>query len=423
MRTAVLSASAAVPPVAPRALARLARGPVLALLGRIARGRLVVIDGGSRREFGQKSAAHPLVVTLVVHDPRFYSSLLTGGLIGAGESYARGDWSCDDLVTLVRLVARNREFLDASTSPLTRIAMPLHRLRHVLRRNSRAGSRRNIAHHYDLGDDFFALFLDETMTYSCGVFEPPGCSLAEASTAKYERVCRKLRLAPGDRVLEIGGGWGGFAVHAASRHGCHVTTTTISERQYEYANRWIQSAGLRDRVTVLLRDYRDLDGRFDKLASIEMIEAVGDGHLEAYFATCSRLLGPRGLLLVQAITAPDRGYERYRRSVSFSQRYIFPGSLLPSVAVMNDAASRVTDLGLVHLQDIGLHYVPTLRSWRERLLARSSRARALGYDEGFLRTWEFYLASCEGAFGERSISNVQALYAKPGCRDLPALPD
>lgn len=418
VRPRLQHASAAVPRLAPRPVARLARPLVLALLARVARGNLILIDGSSRVSFGETSASEPLVATIVVHDPRFYSSVVTGGLIGAGEAYARGDWSSDDLVALVRLAARNREFLAASTSPLARLAMPWHRLRHVLRPNSRAGSRRNIASHYDLGDDFFALFLDETMTYSCGFFETEESTLAQASTAKYDLICRKLGLLPSDRVVEIGSGWGGFAVHAASRYGCHVTTTTISERQYAYAKRWVEQAGLSDRVTVLMRDYRDLTGSYDKLVSIEMIEAVGEGYLDEYFAACSALLAPHGRMLIQAITAPDEGYERYRSTVSFSQRYIFPGSLLPSVETMNAAVARRTDLRVLDLHDIGLHYAPTLRGWRERLRAQESKARALGYDDGFLRTWEYYLASCEGAFAERNISDVQVLYAKPGCPDI-----
>jgi cyclopropane-fatty-acyl-phospholipid synthase len=408
---------AAVPPLVPRAVARLFRPVVLSLLRRLRRGRITLVDGGERFDFGPPGRADMLAAIITVHDPRFYSSVASGALIGAGEAYARGDFSVDDLVTLARLVAHDRELLDAADAPILGVGVPLHRLRHLLRRGSRAGSRRNVAAHYDLGDDFFALFLDETMTYSCGVFDHAGASLAQASAAKNERVCRKLRLAPGDRLIEIGSGWGGFALHAARHHGCHVTTTTISERQYEHAKRRVAAAGLSGKVTVLLRDYRDLDGRFDKLASIEMIEAVGDGHLDEYFAVCSRLLTPSGLACIQAITAPDQGYERYRRSIGFTQLHIFPGSLLPSVATMSGAAARSTDLAVLHLEDIGAHYAPTLRAWRERLLASASRARELGFDEGFLRTWEFYFATCEAAFAERSIGDVQMVLAKPAFRD------
>ncbi|HNO60900.1 MAG TPA: cyclopropane-fatty-acyl-phospholipid synthase family protein, partial [Plasticicumulans sp.] len=276
--------------------------------------------------------------------------------------------------------------------------------------------RANIAAHYDLGNAFYQTFLDETLMYSCALFEHPGMSLAEASQAKNERICRKLGLRAGDHVLEIGTGWGGFALHAAGRHGCRVTTTTISREQYELARERVAAAGLGNRVTVLFEDYRELAGRYDKLVSIEMIEAVGHRWFDTYFRTCSRLLAPDGQMLLQAITIRDQEYARTKRSVDFIQRHVFPGGCLPSVQALADTVARVTDLRALHLEDIGPHYATTLRHWRERFLANLDRVRALGFDDTFLRLWEYYLAYCEGGFAERYLGTVQLLLAKPECR-------
>ena len=294
-----------------------------------------------------------------------------------------------------------------------------------MRRNTLQGSRKNIAAHYDLGNEMFALFLDDTMMYSCAIFEHPQMSLQQASIEKLERVCRKLELQPGDHLLEIGTGWGGLALHAARHYGCRVTTTTISHEQYRMALQRVEQAGLGDRITVLCEDYRNLSGEYDKLVSIEMIEAVGHAYFDTYFEQCSRLLKSDGLMLLQSITIADQRYAAAKRSVDFIQRYIFPGGCLPSVAVLSDSVARNTDMRMLHLEDIGPHYATTLKRWRQRFMARLDSVRALGYPEEFIRMWEYYLCYCEGGFRERAIGTVQVLLGKPLNRRealLPALP-
>jgi cyclopropane-fatty-acyl-phospholipid synthase len=376
-------------------------------------GRISVRDGRGEWSVGEASGRDPLSATLEVRDDRFYRSVALGGGLGASEAYLRGWWEAEDLPRLLRILARNRDVLHGLDAGSARAPGPLRRLLHGLRRNSRRGSRRNIEAHYDLGNDLFALFLDDTLTYSCGVFEHPGASMQEASMAKLDLVCRKLDLRPEHHVLEIGTGWGSFALHAADRHGCRVTTTTISPAQHDLAVRRVRAAGLEDRVRVLRRDYRDLEGTYDRLVSIEMIEAVGHEHLDVYLATCAARLAPGGAALIQAIVMPDEGYDRYLRNVDFIQRHVFPGSCLPSLATMRSAADR-TDLRIVDLDDLTPHYVPTLRSWRERFLAHVDEVRRLGYPERFVRLWDFYLAYCEAGFAERYIGDVQVLLAKPG---------
>jgi cyclopropane-fatty-acyl-phospholipid synthase len=351
-----------------------------------------------------------------VHDPRFYRRLAFGGSIAAAEDYMDGAWDCDDLPALVRALVHNRDILQAVDGGWTRLARPLRALAHFGRRNSRTGSRRNIAAHYDLGNEFFELLLDETMTYSCGLFERPDASLAEASRAKNDRLCRLLQLEPADHLLEIGTGWGGFAIHAAQHYGCRVTTATISKEQHALACRRVSEAGLDGRVDVQLRDYRDLAGRYGKIASIEMIEAVGDAYYETFFATCDRLLAPNGLLALQAITVAERHYDECRKEVDFIKRYIFPGGNLPSVGRLLEAAGRTGDLRLVHLSDLTPHYGETLRRWRENFHRNRERIRRLGYEERFLRLWEFYLCYCEGGFDERFTGNAHLLFGRPAWR-------
>jgi cyclopropane-fatty-acyl-phospholipid synthase len=413
------------PNAAPRPagwLDRRARDRTLARLDRLEDGELIVRDGEADRTFGKATEAFPVRATLTVHSPRFWSALALGGSLGAAESYIAGEWVCDDLADLVRILVRNRRLLEATEAGLARLAVPFARLYHWLRRNTRAGSRANIAAHYDLGNDFYALFLDETMTYSCAVFEQPEMTLAEAQTAKYDRLCRKLALSPRDHLLEIGTGWGGFALHAAEVYGCRVTTTTISREQAACARDRIEAAGLGDRVEVLEADYRDLTGRYDKLVSIEMIEAVGHQYLDAFFRTCAGLLHPDGLMALQAITITDQLYDRHVRTVDFIKRYVFPGSCLLSVTAMCGAATRASDLRAVHLEEITPHYARTLRTWRDRFLERADNVRAMGFPETFLRLWEYYLAYCEGAFAERYIGDVQMVFAKPLDRRPPILP-
>jgi cyclopropane-fatty-acyl-phospholipid synthase len=379
------------------------------LLGRLREGRLELVEPGRQRSFGPSDA--PLVATVRVHHQSFWRALL-GGSRAIADAYRAGAWESDDLVTLVRIDAREMPRLDRWRRPL----VPLRNLLSRVPRNTRAGARRHIAAHYDLGNDLFRLFLDESMTYSCAVFERPAVSLREAQEDKLERVCRKLELEPNDHVLEIGSGWGSFALHAAARFGCRVTTTTISREQHEVASRRVREAGLEDRVTVLLEDYRDLRGRYDKLVSIEMIEAVGWQYFDLFFRRCGELLDPRGLMLLQAIVIDDRAYEVEKASRSFIRELIFPSGCLPSVEVISGCVSRATELRMLDLEDITGHYPETLRRWRESFVRLSGRADELGYDLRFRRLWELYLAYSEGGFLERRIGVVQALLAGPAYR-------
>lgn len=396
---------------------RWAETALRARLERLSDTRLLLVDGDQVSEFGSPGAA--LCATITVHRPRFYRALVLRGPLGAAEAYMDGDWSCDDLVALVRIVALEHESLGFEVGRAGWLH-PLLRVWHGLRGNTRFGSRRNVHAHYDLGNEFFALFLDPTLTYSCGIFEREGMTMEEASIAKYERVCRKLALGPADHVLEIGAGWGGFALHAASLHGCRVTTTTISREQHELARKRVALAGLEARIEVLLEDYRDLRGEYDKLVSIEMIEAVGDRHLPGFFRVCSERLKPNGAMLLQAITNREQDYAKAVRHVDFIKRYIFPGGQLVSVGAVCAALARATDLRLTDLEDITPHYAETLRRWRERMFSNLKDIRALGLPQRFIAMWEFYLCYCEGGFRERAIGAAQLLLEKPASRLVPA---
>lgn len=410
---------------------RALRSRLITTMAGLAGGSLVLEDGlgtvllGTAERGAAGEEAVGLRVRLRVLDPGFYRAVATHGSVGAGEAYMEGLWECDDLVGLVRLLVRNRELLDGLETGPARLGGWALRAWHALRRNTRQGSRRNIAAHYDLGNDFFQLFLSPDLMYSSAIWDGDDDTLDAASTRKLDRICRKLELGPGDRVVEIGTGWGGFALHAARHYGCHVTTTTISREQHAMAARRVADAGLGDRVTLLLQDYRDLQGEYDKLVSIEMIEAIGAPYLDTYFATVGRLLRPDGQALVQAITIEDHRYDHALRSVDFIKRHVFPGSFIPSVAAMVSAKSRASDLALVQMEDFGLSYARTLQAWRQRFLACLPQVRAQGFDERFIRMWEFYLAYCEGGFRERSIGVAQLLMARPGHRrpvPLPELP-
>jgi len=407
----------------PHFLDGLAARAVHQRLAGLTHGQVTLVDGNNHQRYGQRDALCPLSVTLQVHDPRFYSDLAFGGSIGAGEAYMQGYWSVNDLAALVRILLQNRAVLDGMETGLARLTVPLQKGLHWLNRNTRAGSRRNIAAHYDLGNDFFALFLDPTMMYSSAIFAQPNMSLEAAQLARLEHICRKLDLTPRDHLLEIGAGWGGMAIYAAQHYGCRVTTTTISQEQYKLAGERVRAAGLEERVTVLLKDYRDLDGQYDKLVSIEMIEAVGHDFYDTYFGKCAALLKDDGLMLLQAITIADQRYDAARKSVDFIQRYIFPGSCIPSVTAMNTSITRASDLKLAHLEDIGPHYATTLRLWRENFFRNIEAVRALGYPESFIRMWEFYLCYCEGGFKERVLGDVHMLLAKPGNRRAPVGPE
>lgn len=403
-------------------LDQLARRIIFRLLAKLQHGRLTLLEPGATFSFGEPGGRINLHASVSVLHPRFYRSLLLGGSRGLGEAYMNGWWSADDLTAVIRLLARNLAGFETSLGPWLRMAGPVFQLMKRPFRNTLAGSRSNIAAHYDLGNDFYALFLDDTMTYSCGIFAREDSTLKEASLAKYDRICKKLDLGPGDHVLEIGSGWGGFAIHAAGRYGCRVTTTTISQAQYDLAAERLKAAGLADRVTLLLQDYRHLEGRFDKLVSIEMIEAVGYEYFDTFFRVCNDRLKDDGLMCLQAITIADRVFDRYRRSYDFIRSHVFPGSCLISIAAASASVARVTDLRLVHLEDLTPHYARTLRLWRERFFANLDQVRALGYPESFIRLWEFYLCYCEGGFAERYIGDVQMVLAKPQCRISPALP-
>ena len=401
----------------------LARRFLFKILHKLQRGKITIVEGPQRYVFGKTSATFPLEAVINVYHPRFYSKAVLGGSIGTAEAYMSGLWSADDLTTALRIMALNRDSFERLDKGWSTVSAPLHKIGHFLRKNTRRGSRENIVAHYDLGNDFYRLFLDETLTYSCGIFESHDSSMQDASLAKFDRICRKLELGPADDVIEIGSGWGGFAIYAAQRFGCRVTTTTISEQQFKLARQRIADSGVADRIELVMKDYRDLKGKYSKLVSIEMIEAVGHHYLDAYFKSCSRLLKPDGMMLLQAITIADQVFERHKRSVDFIKRYIFPGSCIPSIAAITSSIARVSDLRLFHLEDITAHYAKTLASWRKQFFNNIDAVKQLAYSEAFIRMWDFYLSYCEAGFAERYIGDVQMLFTKPMCRRAPLIPD
>jgi cyclopropane-fatty-acyl-phospholipid synthase len=390
---------------------RIARALIKLMLRRVASGKLVVLEADRARRYGREGPE----ALVTVHSPGVWKLLLRGSL-GLADGYAQRLWDSPDLVEVVRLAARNAHRLDRLRTWMAPIARPWRAIRASVRPSTRRRNRRDIAAHYDLGRELFARMLDPTLTYSCALFERPGMTLEEAQLAKLELVCEQLELGPDDRVLEIGTGWGSFALHAAATRGCHVTTTTISADQHAYAAERVSQAGIRDRVTVLDADYRDLRGRYDKLVSIEMIEAVGWRHTGTFLGTCSRLLEPHGAMLLQAIVIDDRAYEIEKGSSSFIKQRIFPGGSLPSIAALSRDLARQTDLQLAGLRDLTVHYVTTLRRWREQFIAHAEELEKLGYDQAFQRFWTLYLAYCEAGFAERRIRDAQLLLTKPRCR-------
>jgi cyclopropane-fatty-acyl-phospholipid synthase len=403
---------------------RFLRQRLIAQMAQLRHGRLRLCDPLGTVTLGEPPGVDcDLQIHLEVHDAGFYRAVAANGSVGAGESYMDAQWRCDDLVALVRLLVRNRELLDGMETGLARLGGLAMRAWHAVRRNTRTGSRRNIAAHYDLGNDFFQLFLSPDLMYSSGIWAGEEDNLDDASTRKLDRICHKLDLKPGDRVIEIGTGWGGFALHAARHYDCHVTTTTISREQHALAAQRVAEAGLEDRVTLLLEDYRDLTGHYDKLVSIEMIEAIGAQYLDTYFDKLGSLLKSDGLALIQAITIEDHRYEQALNSVDFIKRHVFPGSFIPSIAAMVAAKGRASDLALIQLEDFGLSYARTLEAWRLRFHAELPQVRGQGYDERFIAMWEFYLAYCEGGFRERSIGVAQLLMAKPGHRAPTPMPE
>jgi cyclopropane-fatty-acyl-phospholipid synthase len=400
-------------PVEPGALDRALRARLIERLRPLRHGRLIIEDACGRVTLGRADEAGGCA-HVRVDDPALYRALATSGAVGAGESYIRGHWRCDDLVALMRLLVRNRDLLDGLERGSARLGGWLLRAWSALNPNTRRGSREHIAAHYDLGNEFFALFLSPDLMYSAALWADDADTLEAASTRKLDAICTALELSPSDTIVEIGTGWGGFALHAARRYGCHVTTTTISREQHALASERVAAAGLGDRISVLLDDYRDLTGRYDKLVSIEMIEAVGARYLESYFAQVGALLKPRGLALLQAITIEDHRYEQALREVDYIKRYVFPGAFIPSVSALLEAKRRVTDLNLVDFKDFGPSYARTLEAWRKRFLAQRGEVRRLGFDDAFIRLWEFYLAYCEAGFRERSIGVAHLKFAKAG---------
>jgi cyclopropane-fatty-acyl-phospholipid synthase len=389
----------------------MSRRVVLELLGRIRVGTLTLVDGSHRYVFGSGAPA----ATVTVHSDRVWPMLWRGSR-GLAESYAQGLWDSPDLVAVIRLAARNVVTLDRVRAALTPVRAPLQIARGHLMRNTRTRSRKDIAAHYDLGNELFSRMLDSTMSYSCALFEHPGMTLEEAQVAKFEQICEKLELGPDDHLVEIGTGWGGLAIHAAATRGCRVTTTTISREQRDYALAELQNAGLSDRVEVRLQDYRDLRGRYDRLVSVEMIEAVGWQHFGTFFAKCSELLAPHGAMLLQAITIDDRAYEVEKASRSFMNTHIFPNGCLPSMEIIARNVARRTDMQTLHVEDLTSHYVRTLMRWREQFLAHADELQRLGYDDRFQRLWTLYLAYCEAGFAERRICEVQIVLGKPHYR-------
>ena len=397
-------------------LARLGRKLLLGQLAKLEHGSIRIVEPEGEYRFGKRTADCDLSVTVHISNPQFFADVAFGGTVGAGEAYIRGLWRCDDLTSLVRIFVRNRDLMNGMDSRWAIFTTPFLKLFHTLNKNSKAGSARNIAAHYDLGNSLYELMLDETMMYSCAIFPRADSSLHEAQIAKLDAICQKLALSPRDHLVEIGTGWGGLAIHAATNYGCRVTTTTISKEQHDYAKAKIERLGLGNRITLLFQDYRDLQGTYDKLVSIEMIEAVGANFLETYLAKCSSLLKPDGLALIQAITIQDQNYEQALKSVDYIQRFIFPGSFIPSVTAITSALCKATDMKLTHLEDIGPHYALTLRAWRERFFANLGAVRRLGMSDSFVRLWEFYLCYCEGGFLERALGDVHLLMAKPDAR-------
>ncbi len=390
-------------------LHRTARRVVLNSMQAIEHGALHVIEAGQVMRFGDP-AATPAVVR--VEDSRFYMRLLLGGTVGAGEAYADGDWDTPDLTLLVRLMVANRSALEGLDNAFSRsLKHGMEKLQHWRNANTRKGSQRNIAAHYDLSNNFFRLWLDQRMMYSSAVFAQSDWDLDQASEAKLARLCELLELQPGDHLLEIGTGWGGLAVYAAQHYDVQVTTTTISKQQYAEAKARIAAAGLQDKVELLLKDYRDLTGEYDKVVSVEMVEAVGDQFVDGYFSQVETLLRPGGRFVMQAITIDDQRYLEALKEVDFIKKHIFPGSFIPSVTRLVTAATRTSSMKLVRLDDIGLDYAKTLRCWSENFSAVAEQLLELGFDRRFQRLWQFYFSYCEGGFLERTISDVHMVFA------------
>lgn len=400
-------------------LDRLSRHFVFKLFENIKYGRLTIREGDAEFHFGEKKECAELTATILALHPSAYRMILLNGTVGSGEAYMLNTWDSPDLVAVIQLMVRNQSLLKKMNSHWSLLQKVANSVAHWQRKNSREGSKLNIAAHYDLGNDFFSQFLDETMLYSSAIFANEDTPLFDASQYKMRNICERLQLKADDHLLEIGTGWGGLAVYAAKQYGCKVTTVTISKEQWQYAQEWVLKENLQDRVTVLLRDYRDVQGQFDKIVSVEMIEAVGHEYLNTFFDQCSKLLSPNGLMMIQAITIADQRYSYAKKNVDFIQRYIFPGGCLPSIEILSEKIARYTDMQIIGLQDITLHYARTLEEWRKRFHQQKNVIKNMGFDHVFMRMWEFYLCYCEGGFRERAISTIQLLCAKPLAKNLP----
>lgn len=390
---------------------RLCRKFTLNFLSQLQHGAITLSEAGEELQFGEKHAE--LKTTITVLDPAFYQKLILAGSVGGGEAYIHGYWRCDNLTALVQIFARNLAVLDKMDSTWARLSRPLLKLLNYRNRNTLSQSKRNIAAHYDLGNAMYQLFLDKSMMYSSAVYPSAEATLAEAQQHKLAQICQRLQLSPQDHLIEIGTGWGSMAIYAAQHYGCKVTTTTISQQQYDYTAERIRELGLEQQITLLFKDYRELEGTYDKLVSIEMIEAVGDEFLDDYFEKCSSLLKPDGIMVLQAITMVDNRYQQYVREVDFIKRYIFPGGCLPSISRMASAVADKTDLVIRQVQDIGFDYARTLKDWCDNFMAQRDAVHQLGYDDNFIRLWHFYLCYCEGGFRERATSAVHVVLTKP----------
>lgn len=395
---------------------RLCRKFTLNFLSQLRHGSITLIEAGEAQQFGDADAE--LNTTITVTDPAFYQKLVLAGSVGGGEAYIHGFWRCDNLTALVQIFARNLEVLDKMDSTWARLSRPMLKLLNFRNRNTISQSRRNIAAHYDLGNAMYQLFLDPSMMYSSAVYPAADSTLEQAQQHKLQQICERLQLKASDHLLEIGTGWGSMAIYAAQHYGCKVTTTTISQQQYDYTKARVAELGLQDRITLLFEDYRLLTGTYDKLVSIEMIEAVGDDFLDNYFEKCSSLLKPDGIMVLQAITMVDHRYQQYVREVDFIKRYIFPGGCLPSISRMASAVANNTDLVIRQVQDIGFDYARTLKDWCDNFMAQRDAVHQLGYDDNFIRLWHFYLCYCEGGFRERATSAVHLVLSKPQNRSV-----
>ena len=379
-------------------------------------GQLTILDGSSKLVYGDKDSE--LQATITVTSQEFYVFLGSGGALGAAEAYTAGYWLADNLVGLIQIMIKNKKIMENLESGFARLASPFNKIIHKRRQNNIKESKKNILAHYDLGNDFYQLWLDPTMTYSCGVFLNESSSMKEASVEKLDRFCRKLRLTKDDKVLEIGAGWGSFALHATKNYGCHVTTTTISDKQFSYVSDLISKEGLRPQITILNCDYRELEGLFDKIVSIEMIEAVGHQNVPRFFDKASSLLRPGGLMALQGITYNEPDFESYKNSVDFIRKYIFPGGCLISVSQVKESIKSKTDLTLVDLENITQHYARTIKHWRQNFIKSIPEIRSLGFSESFIRIWEFYFVYCEAGFLENLIGDFQFVFAKPDTKEI-----